>query len=64
MIKPDEGLVVYITVSDRDYHGVYVDTIKMPCGSIKEAEEWCRLNSGNSIDYSVNVELTKAVNSK
>lgn len=64
MVKPQGRLIVYIAVSDRDYHGAYVDTIKMPFDSIKEAEEWCRINSKNGIDYDVDVKLTKAVNAK
>lgn len=64
MIKPEDGLVVYIRITDRDYHGAYVDTIKMLFDSIKEAKEWCKVNSKNGLDYDVDVELTKAVNSK
>lgn len=63
MLEPTGGVVVYIKISDRDYHGAYVDCIKMSFDTMKDAKQWCKDSSTGGIDYDLDVESTKALNS-
>jgi len=62
MPTSSDKIVAYIDVSDRDYHGAYVDSIKMLFDNINDAKQWCKDNSTGGIDYDLDVKLTKKLN--